>query len=724
MATGKSGYVDIASGWITARLYWSDDYDIASNTSKVSITNIQFMSSNYYGPVYYLNGSVTVNGSTVASFSSSQGGYTFKPVTQGAFYDMAVASGFAAPPFTSGSITHNADGSKSATIGISVNGYTINGNYGSGWGCSGSTTVVLTTIPRASSMSVGNGTLGVAQTITVSRASTSFSHTITYTCGTASGTICTKSTSDAVSFTPPLDLAYQNVSATSVAVKLKLQTYSGDTAIGDPVYTTVSMAIPASIVPSVSLSVSDANNYLATYGGYVQNKSKAYVAASGAGSYGSSIIGYTITCGSGSGSVSAASGTFGLPTAGTITVTATVTDSRGRQASKSTTISVLAYSAPSAWITSLSRQNQDGSTNAQGAYAMTYFSGSVTSLGGKNSANYTFLYRVKGGSWISEARSDLSGNYAPANVAHGFSADVNSAYEVCIAVSDNFSYVESAYATIQAISALLDFDKTNNAVGIGQRAQKTNTLSIGLYAEFLGGTNLPESGFKDLGWNPITSPADDTAANWCAIGTGRTVYTVAGALIDQPSQYGVLINFTDGWEVFQIYHIQSIGPTFYRSGNGNGWAITWRKYIDSTQSIHASTADSAAYFANMYLDGSTGRIKDTNGRWLDPPMYAGTNYAIKEKFLGSNVYTGVINCGCLPASSVKEVAHGFSSNFVVFDYGGFQVTRPNGTVTSSFSLPYRDYVKLDIDKNVIRIETTYDYATSAEVFVWYKGLYV
>lgn len=723
MATGKSGYFDVGGTQnFTMRVYWSETYEISTNQSVVQVDRVEFMSNNWYGVTYYMTGSISINGSTVFSCSSSSGSHNTRPSSQGAFYPLRDANSNTAGPFASGAISHNNDGSKSITISATFNGYTINGNYGSGWGCSGSTTVVLTTIPRASSTSVGNGTLGVAQTITVSRASTSFSHTITYTCGTASGTICTKSTSDEVSFTPPLDLAYQNVSATSVAVKLKLQTYSGDTAIGDPVYMTVSMAIPASIVPSVSLSVSDANNYSATYGGYVQNKSKAYVAASGAGSYGSSIIGYTIACGSGS--VSAASGTFDLPTAGTITVTATVTDSRGRQASKSTTISVLAYSAPSAWITSLSRQNQDGSTNAQGAYAMTYFSGSVTSLGGKNSAYYTFWYRVKGGSWVSEALSDLSGNYAPSNIAHGFTADVNSAYEVCIAVTDNFSYVESAYATIQAISALLDFNKTNNAVGIGQRASNTNTLSIGLYTEFLNGTNLPESGFKDLGDNPITSTADDTTANWVALGTGKAFYAVGGQLIDQPDIYGILLNFTRWSDVYQIFNVQPGGPTYYRIGNADGWNGTWKKYIDSSQSIHASTADSATYFANMYLDGSTGRIKDTNGRWLDPPMYAGTTYAIKEKFLGANVYAGVINCGCLPASSVKEVAHGFSSNFVVFDYGGFQVTRPNGTVTSSFSLPYRDYVKLDIDKNVIRIETTYDYATSAEVFVWYKGLYV
>lgn len=704
------------------RVYWSETYEISTNQSIVQVDKVEFMSNNWYGVTYYLTGSISINGSTVFSCSSSSGTHNTRPNSQGAFYPLRDANSNTAGPFASGGITHNNDGSKSITISATFNGYTINGNYGSGWGCSGSAAVVLTTIPRASSMSVGNGTLGSAQTIKVTRASTDFYHTIAWYCGTASGYVCTNSTEESISFTPSLDLAAQNVSATSVSMTYGLWTYSNGEAIGGPVYSTVTMAIPGSIVPSVSLSVSDANNHLAAYGGYIQNKSKAYAQASGAGTYGSSIVGYNITCGSSA--VSAASGTFDLPTAGTITITATVTDSRGRQASKSTTINVLAHSAPSVWITSLYRQNQDGSANAQGAYGMCYFSGSVTSLGGKNGAAFVFKYRVKGGSWVSETLSDLAGNYSPSNIAHGFSADINSAYEVCIGVSDNFSYVESAYSTIQAISALLDFDKTKNAAGIGQRAQKDNTLSIGLYTEFLNGTNLPESGFKNLGHNVITNTTDDTAANWCALGAGLSTYSQL-CLNDQPSEYGTLVNYTNGWEIFQIWNV-ACGGNYYRGGNGAGWSNTWRTLIDSSQPIHAATADSATYFANMYyslVDGCN-CILGTDGAWLNPLMYTGGLYKCKEHFWGRNVYSGVISCGCLPANTTKEIGHGMVSNFLVFDYGGFHVTRPNGTVTSSFVLPYRDYAKISFDKYVVRIETTYAYADSTEVFVWYKGIYL
>lgn len=692
--------MDIAgTGGFTARIYWSDDYDIATNTSKVSITKIQFKTT-WYGVTYYLNGSVSVGGTVVASFSSTKGGHTFRAQSPAStFYDMTVVSGYADFPFTSGSIGHKTDGSQSTTIAINVSGYTTSGEYGSGWSCSGSSAVTLTTIPRASSMTIANGTLGTAQTIKVSRASTGFTHTITYTCGTASGTICTKSSSESISFTPPLDLASQNVSATSVNVVFKLQTYNGDTAIGSVVSNTVSMAVPASVVPTVSLTVADAKGYLATYGGYVQTKSQAKATASGAGTYGSTIKSYKLTCGN---AVSAnASATFDLPTAGSVKVTATVTDSRGRSASKTVTITVLAYSAPSAQITELTRQNEDGTPNAQAGYAVATFTAAVTALNSKNSATYALLYRIRGTtSWAQIALDDYSGQYSVSG-EQGFSVNINAAYEVAIKATDSFGSVISIYSTIQAIGALLDFDKTNNAIGIGQRATTTDTLTIGLYTEFLNGTNIeipeipeiPEQIFKDLGTNPISSTSDDTPAKWVALGIGKAWYSKTGCLTDQPSQYGFLLNFVNGAasDVYQIFNSQGSGPTYYRSGNSSGWKGTWKKYMDS------------------------GQI---------PAMNAGTAYALQEKFLGKQVYMKIVNCGRLPANGVKEVAHNAGDNFAIFDYGAVHITPSSAPITSMFALPYQDYVKLAVDKMVFRIETTYAYAETTQVYAWYKGVYM
>jgi hypothetical protein len=53
------------------------------------------------------------------------------------------------------------------------------------------------------------------QTVTISRASSSFTHTVAYTFGSSTTTVATKTTSTSVSFTPPVSLASQIPNATS-----------------------------------------------------------------------------------------------------------------------------------------------------------------------------------------------------------------------------------------------------------------------------------------------------------------------------------------------------------------------------------------------------------------------------------------------------------------------------------------------------------------------------
>lgn len=85
-----------------------------------------------------------------------------------------------------------------------------------------------------------------------------------------------------------------------------------------------------------------------------------------------------------------------------------------------------------------------------------------------------------------------------------------------------------------------------------------------------------------LGTEPIKTAATDTTAKWTEIGSGYTFYLTSGLLNNQPSQYGLLINYAQNSEIFQIWNTQNGGPTYFRSGNGSGWADTgWRKVFDS-----------------------------------------------------------------------------------------------------------------------------------------------
>ena len=99
-----------------------------------------------------------------------------------------------------------------------------------------------------------------------------------------------------------------------------------------------------------------------------------------------------------------------------------------------------------------------------------------------------------------------------------------------------------------------------------------------------------------LGENPVKSTAADTTANWAALGSGYAWYCTGGLLNDQPAQYGFLLNYVNGSDVFQIWNSQNSGPMYTRSGNANGWGGSWKKLVDS-DSIGSQNVNYSSYSA-------------------------------------------------------------------------------------------------------------------------------
>ena len=103
---------------------------------------------------------------------------------------------------------------------------------------------------------------------------------------------------------------------------------------------------------------------------------------------------------------------------------------------------------------------------------------------------------------------------------------------------------------------------------------------------------MKTNGFTFLGTNPISSTSNDTTGNWGALGTGYAWYDTTGLLINQPSQWGFLINYKYGSDIFQIWNTQNSGPMYYRSGSASGWGKTWTKILDATDLIVSNTQPS------------------------------------------------------------------------------------------------------------------------------------
>ena len=414
---------------------------IANNTSNVTV-KVNFYRTNT-GYVSYGNGTVycKINGTTyTAAVTPSQ------EITN-AGIDL----------FTKTlNITHGSDGKKTLTCSAWISHDVVSSSEQS-------YSHVLTTIPRKSEMTVKNGTLGTAQTITVTKKSTSFTHTITYACGSYSGTICSKSSNTSISWTPKLDFANGAPNGTSVHISFKIETFSGSTSIGSNSYS-IACAIPASVKPTVSFTVSDAMGYSATYGGYIQGKSKFSVSITASGVYNSTIKSYKTTV-DGRTFASSSFTSDVIANSGTLTVTVTITDSRGRTATATSDVTVIPYSKPKFSSVSAKRCDSDGSSSSSGAYLNVVFNASVTSINSQNTADYSIKYKKKTETDYTEVTlSDYANNYSIIGGSYVFEADTSSNYDIQLTVMDAFSESASVSIVGSSISKLLSF--LNKGLGI------------------------------------------------------------------------------------------------------------------------------------------------------------------------------------------------------------------------------------------------------------------
>lgn len=312
--------------------------------------------------------------------------------------------------------------------------------------------------PAASAISASAGTLGTSLKLSLTRYNTSFTDTITYKCGTATGTVVSGSTAASVNWTTSngntLGLAAQNKSGKTVSVTFTVTTYSGSTVVGTN-STTVSMTIPSTVKPSVALAISDAAGYLSVYGAYVQGYSKLSITATPTLAYGSPIKTYSITADGASYSTASVT-TAALRGKGSLKVTAKVTDQRTYPSDTvSQTITVLEYAKPVVNVSAY-RCNSSGATDPEGAYMKIVVTSSISSLNSKNSATYKVVY--SGGTITGSGTSYTSGVLA---------CDVASTHSIEVTVTDKLSSTTKA-AVVPIAYTLLDYYNTGKGIAFGK----------------------------------------------------------------------------------------------------------------------------------------------------------------------------------------------------------------------------------------------------------------
>lgn len=237
-------------------------------------------------------------------------------------------------------VTHNSNGAKTVSCSAS---YTTGVSIGT---LSTSASKALTTIPRVSDLSLNKTSVPADGTTTViataTKKSSSFTDTITVKLGSYSKTV-----TSGTAFTIPVTWI-NAIAGTSATATVTVTTKSGSTTIGIK-SVNLTVTVPSTVVPSISsVTVAEAVTAVqAAFGSgvYVSSLSKLNVKITAAGIYGSTISSVKTTF-DGITYDGTSFQTQALSKAGTLTMSVTVTDSRGRTKTTTKNITVYGYSSP------------------------------------------------------------------------------------------------------------------------------------------------------------------------------------------------------------------------------------------------------------------------------------------------------------------------------------------------------------------------------------------
>lgn len=475
----------------TLSVDWSESKtNIANNTTKISANGSLSASNVGFDAMYdsyacHLKLYWHDNNKNTDTLFATSGAFT----TCGMGYGTRSVSG-------SITVTHKSDGSLSGYVKVYFDAPTTSGGWSPGSSSCSTGWTTCTTIARASSISGLSGNqLNSGVSVTIDRKSSSFTHKVEYKFVNSGWTTVSSNTATSCSFTPPLALASQIPSATSGALTVRVTTYNGSTQIGSSVTKSINLSVPSTVVPSISgLTATRIDNGVpSSWGIYVKGISQVKITASGAsGSYGSTISGYSI---SGPGLyTNSSSGTSGqLSSTGTQTYTCTVTDSRGRKASKSVSITVVDYTYPNISM-SVERCKSDGTKDASGTYLRVVINYEIASVSGKNSiaSKSCSCNGVSNSSFASGTAFVLAAN-----------CSIGSHYVVNASIRDALGRTASASAEVSTAYRVLNVNKNKDGVAIGKFSEKS-AFEVNMDSYFYGDIRVSHN----LSFDGMLAPSD------------------------------------------------------------------------------------------------------------------------------------------------------------------------------------------------------------------------
>ena len=298
-------------------------------------------------------------------------------------------------------VMHDSDGTKSVRLyGSWYSGFTSSYTPSS---LSVADTITLTPIPRASSVSCTTANIGSDATITISKASSNFTHTLTYAFGSLHGTIATKTSSSNVSFTLPTTFYAQIPNAQSGWGTITCTTYNGTTEMGTTTCNFTAKCDEAKCKPTLNRSGYDSNSVTVALTGdnqkFIKYYSNATVKTNAAARNSATLTSQSITIGGKS--INGGSGTINNIESNTFQYTAK--DSRGYTTSVVEVRSMVQY-------VKLTCAMEAGAASTSGVAQLkvsgNYWNGNFGAAA--NTLTIQYRYKVQGGTYSNWTNSTAS----------------------------------------------------------------------------------------------------------------------------------------------------------------------------------------------------------------------------------------------------------------------------------------------------------------------------
>lgn len=443
--------------------------------------------------------------------------------------------------------------------------------------------------------------------------------------------------------------------------------------------------------PTATLTVSPVSSLASPFNSlYIRGKTKASVTLENrTGKYGATIKSYSVTVGTQSGTPPFTSAY--LTASGNITVTGTVTDSRGFSRTYTNKITVIDHSAPRIIPISgqseviAARCNAEGALDVNGTYLLiaakrSYSKVEVSGVQ-KNFCKIQYRYKVDGGSyssWVDILARTAADDEVLTGALLAGALVTTSTYVVQIRAIDDIGDSVSTTIFVPTEKVYMHRAGSINAIGIGKYAEEENTFDVAEDWDAIFRGKVEVKG----GYIPVEIPQYSDFNNLIIPNTYYARYTYVPDFVNCP----ITDQTTFALEV-----------------------IAMGKDGQVLQRITRCSAEATVYERQYY--------SYTWHEWevVNPPMIVGEEYRTTERYMGKPVYTKLIFCDTLPNTTYKLFPHGAAVK---------QAIRCVGQMSDGNSLPFRfnatNYVEIYAGpENVVIFAGNDKTNRSAYAQMWY-----